>query len=53
MVSDEAVAIYAVASQVYVGIKQLTGTVIGVTIPRLSFYVGNNKFDATSILVSN
>ena len=52
MVNDEAVATYAVASQVYVGIKQLTGTVIGVTIPRLSFYVGNNKFDATSILVS-
>lgn len=52
MINDEAVAIYSVASQVYVGIKLLTGTVIAVTIPRLSFYIGNNEFDASSTLVN-
>lgn len=40
MINNEAVAIYSVAATLYTMTKQITNSVISVTIPRLSYYTG-------------
>ena len=52
MVGNEAVAIYSVASHVYGAVKQISNTVIGVTVPRMSYYVGIGNENSSELLIN-
>lgn len=42
IVNTDAVAVYSVAATLYAMVKQITNSAISVTIPRLSYYMGQN-----------
>lgn len=51
LVNNEAVAVYSVAATLYSMVKQVSNSVIGVTIPRLAYYTGqNNEADFNSLI---
>ena len=52
IVGNNAVAIYTVASQIYVAIKHMTNAAVSVAIPRLSYFVGNKDVESFNILVT-
>ena len=52
IVGNNAVAIYTVASQIYIAIKHMTNAAVSVAIPRLSYFVGNEDVESFNILVT-
>ena len=51
LVSKEAVAVYSVAATIYAMVKQVSNSVISVTIPRLSYYTGVKDDDRFHALI--
>lgn len=49
---NNAVAIYTVASQIYIAIKHMTNAAVSVAIPRLSYFVGNEDVERFNALVT-
>lgn len=50
MIDTEAVAIYTVVSNIYIAIKRVVNAAITVTLPRLSFYIGNGDMEKYGLL---
>lgn len=42
---DYAVGIYSTASRIYLAVKQLLNAIIAVMLPRISYYIGMERFD--------
>ena len=52
LVGNQAVAVYTVASQIYIAVKHMTNAAVSVTIPRLSYYYMNTDTQKFNQLVS-
>ncbi len=51
LVNKEAVAVYSVAATIYAMVKQISNSVVSVTIPRLSYYTGVKDDDHFNTLI--
>ena len=49
---DKITGIYSISTKIYTIIKQFMNAVIGVVLPRLSLYIGENKFDEYNKLLN-
>ena len=52
LIDNRAVAIYSVASQIYIAVKHISNSAITVTVPRLAYYVGNDNEKAFNSLLN-
>lgn len=51
LIDKKAVAIYSVASQIYIAVKHISNSAITVTVPRLAYYVGKENEKAFNLLI--